>query len=312
MKKIITTSIFIWLFCYGISGANAAPKVVATIAPIHSLVTAVMEGAGAPTLLLRANTSPHSYQLRPSDARSLSSADVIFWVGPELEMFLSSPLNNLAPNANKVALVNTPNLKLLPARTGGVWSHDEKHSDEHDVHDAHNHLIDPHIWLSPNNARHIVSYVAQVLAETDPEHAELFKTNAQKLSEKLSALNDYGHNRIGSLTKIPFLVFHDGFRYFEDAFQLNAVGAIVTHPSRRPSGQRIKQLRTKISDSGVHCALHEPQFSSDILNVVIEDHNVRLGRIDPIGIDFAPGPTLYVELMRQNIDAIAACLESSG
>lgn len=310
MKKIRFSQALIGLFCCVIGSAYAAPKVVATIAPIHSLVASVMDGAGAPTLLLRANTSPHSYQLRPSDARSLSAAELIFWVGPELEMFLKSPLNNLAPNAKKVALVNTPNLTLLPARTGGVWSHDENHGDEHDVHDAHNHLVDPHIWLSPNNARHIVNYLAQVLAEIDPSHAELFNANAKKLSQNLAALNDYGHNRIGSLNKTPFLVFHDGFRYFEDAFQLNAVGAIVTHPSRRPSGQRIKQLRTRISDSKVHCALHEPQFSNDILNVVIENHDVRLGRIDPIGIDFTPGPTLYVDLMRQNIDAIAACLES--
>ena len=74
------------------SPAAAAPEVVASVAPIHSLVAAVMAGVGEPKLLVPPGASPHAYSLRPSEARALAGADIVFRVGPGLETFLDKPL----------------------------------------------------------------------------------------------------------------------------------------------------------------------------------------------------------------------------
>ncbi|MEI2773496.1 MAG: zinc ABC transporter substrate-binding protein [Candidatus Competibacter sp.] len=101
--------------------ALAEPKVVASIKPVHSLVAGVMQGIGEPRLLVPGGASPHQYSLRPSDARAISEADVVFWIGPELESFASKPLRNTEGKLRAVALLDAPGVVVLPLREGGAW-----------------------------------------------------------------------------------------------------------------------------------------------------------------------------------------------
>ncbi len=116
--------------------AAEAPKVVTSISPVHSLVAGVMEGVGEPQLLVRGGGSPHSYSLRPSDARALEQADVVFWIGEDLEVFMSKPLEALAGDAEVVELIEAPGIRLLDYREGGSW---EAHDDHGAGHDDHGH-----------------------------------------------------------------------------------------------------------------------------------------------------------------------------
>ncbi|GAB0056835.1 Zinc transport system substrate-binding protein [Candidatus Magnetaquicoccaceae bacterium FCR-1] len=118
----------------------SALEVVVSIKPLHALAAAVMETTGKPTLLIQGHVSEHTHALRPSDARLLSHAEVIFWAGPELEGYLKRPLENLAPQAHQVALLATPGLHRLPMRQGGVWEGDDHdHSKAGDDHDHADH-----------------------------------------------------------------------------------------------------------------------------------------------------------------------------
>ncbi len=101
--------------------AIAAPDVLVSIKPIHSLIAGVMEGVGTPGLIVAGSSSPHLYTLRPSDAQRLAKAGLIFWVGPVLEGFLAKPLAALAGSAEIVELDREPSVTLLPAREGGDW-----------------------------------------------------------------------------------------------------------------------------------------------------------------------------------------------
>jgi zinc transport system substrate-binding protein len=122
------------------AAASDPPKVVASIAPVHSLVAGVMAGVGEPVLLVKGGASPHTYALKPSDAAALAAADVVFRVGPGLEAFLDGPLQTLAGGARVVELAAAPGLTLLPVREGGVWeAHDHGHEGEADGHDADLH-----------------------------------------------------------------------------------------------------------------------------------------------------------------------------
>lgn len=134
--------------------AQEAPQVVASIKPVHSLVAGVMQGVGEPHLLVRGGASPHTYVMRPSDARALQAADVVVWVGEDLEIFLTGPISELG-DARTVELAEAQGIELLPTRAGGIWSghdhgdhagesheaamHDHAHDGAHDHADDHAH-----------------------------------------------------------------------------------------------------------------------------------------------------------------------------
>ena len=132
------------------SAAADAPAAVASIQPIHSLLAGVMEGAGSPHLLVRGNASPHTWSLRPSQARILQEADLVVWVGEDLESFLARPLRSLADDAYVLELSRAEGITLLPVREGGVWDehahHGEHGEDEHEDahHDEHGEGKDEH------------------------------------------------------------------------------------------------------------------------------------------------------------------------
>lgn len=123
-----------------VSAAAEPPAVVVSIKPLHGLASALMEGVGEPTLLLDGTASPHGYSLRPSEARALSDAELVFWVGPTLETFLIQPLDSLAEKADVVTAGGLRGLVFLEAREGGLW---EGHDHEAHAHEGH-HDDDDH------------------------------------------------------------------------------------------------------------------------------------------------------------------------
>ncbi|KZX94031.1 MAG: zinc ABC transporter substrate-binding protein [Sulfitobacter sp.] len=124
------------------------PAVATDIAPVHALVSQVMEGVGTPDLIVPPRSSPHGYAMRPSEARALSGADLVVWVGPLLTPWLADPLESLASSASHLALLEQPGTRVLAFREGATFeAHDhgdegrgaEEHPEKGDDHDAHGH-----------------------------------------------------------------------------------------------------------------------------------------------------------------------------
>jgi zinc transport system substrate-binding protein len=279
----------------------AAPKVVASIAPVHSLAAAIMGELGEPVQIVRGYGSPHAYQMRPSDAANLRDADLILWIGPTLETFLQRPLARHRDGARVVTLSSIPGLALLANRRGGVRRNDAHAHDESGSYD-------PHIWLSPFNAKLMAGAIARELSTLDPENADTYKTNRDKLSKSIDAMEARIASRLTPVLNTPFVVFHDAFQYFEASFGLNAVGSVTVSPDHMPSARRIKALREEIVASGARCVFREPQFESALVQVLLEDTGARTGVLDPLGTDVTRGPDAYFELMNANADALLACL----
>lgn len=278
--------------------AAAEVRVVASIAPIHSLVAGVMEGVGEPGLLVRNGGSPHSYTLRPSDARALNQADLIFWVGEKLETFLPRILDNLSNGPQIVELMENPQIRLLDGRKAGVW-------------DGHDHAgKDPHIWLSPANAKAIVRIAAEALNKHDPANADSYRANAARISRQIDQMAEAIRAQLAPLADEPFVLFHDSFRYFEDAFHLKPLGAVTVDPERMPGARRLAKLRREVARLKVKCVLREPQFSPKTATMIAEGTGARIGVVDPLGADLPPGPALYPQLMKNNARALAACLSA--
>ena len=141
---ILSILSFLTLF----TSANAEIKVVASIKPKHSLASYLMEGAGSPDLIVDGYASPHGFALKPSHAKMLQNADLIFWVGEDLENFLEKPLKSIAKKAEKIELMDIKGLKKLKFRERNIFDehdhgHKEDNHDDHakkeDDHDDHDH-----------------------------------------------------------------------------------------------------------------------------------------------------------------------------
>ena len=288
-----------------------APKVVVSIKPIHSLVASVMHGVGEPVLLVRGGASPHRYTMKPSDAKALSAADLVVWVGPELEGFLEKPLQANAPKATRLTLMDLKSLTLLQAREGGAWEpHDHGH--EHHDHKDHAHEdheeLNSHIWLNPANARAIVTATADALAAKDPADAEVYRTNADRTLQALDALDAELKATLAPLKDKPFVVFHDAYQYFEAHYDLSAVGSITVSPDRRPSAKRLSAIRAKIAGLNAACVFSEPQFEPTLVRTVVEGTKAKTGVLDPEGADLPEGEALYPTLMRNLAASLRGCL----
>ncbi len=297
-------------FALASQGVAAEPTVVTSIPPIHSLVAGVMEGIGEAHLLVKGGASPHTYALRPSDATLLNRADVVFWVGEDLEAFLVKPLAALGGGADVVALSKAPGLKLLAAREGGVWEEDEE---EHgrEAEGGHEHgTHDMHVWLDPANASAMVEAIVASLGRRDPAHAEAYAANGTRLRERIDGLNGEIKAALAPVAGKPFMVFHDAYQYFEEAFGLRAVGAISVAPQRLPGAKRLGELRGRLTSADVRCVFREPQFAPKLAETLVDGTKARIGVLDPLGAGLKAGPDLYFRLLKSDAEALRNCLES--
>lgn len=310
-----------------------APEVVVTIKPVHSLVAGLMAGVGEPALLITGAASPHSYSMRPSEARALEGADVVVWVGEGLETFLERPLQALAADARVVELAELEGMRLLAYREGGPWErhahdhdddqnhghdhdhdhgHDHGHDDDHDHDDHGRHrghgIHDMHLWLDPMNAVAMVEGVAAALAEDNPAHADRYRDNAAAVTARLEALHRELEAELADVRQRPYVVFHDAYQYFEARYGLNPVGSITVSPEQTPGAARLTEIRERIAAVDAVCVFSEPQFEPALIAVVTEGTKVRTGVLDPLGADLEAGPDTYVTLMRNLSASLRDCL----
>jgi zinc transport system substrate-binding protein len=296
-----------------------AVPVVASILPVHSLVSGVMAGVGKPNLLVPGGASPHSFALRPSDARRLEAAKAVFWVGPAIETFLVRPLNALARHAVVVALVDADGVVHLSFREGGPWAeHDHDHGHEHDHadradhgddQDHADHAIDAHMWLDPQNAIAFVGAIAEALAQADPANASVYATNARSLVGKLRALDEELRQALAPARNKPYIVFHDAYQYFEARYDLHPAGSITVSPELSPGARRLVEIRNRIKSDKAVCVFAEPQFEPKLIRTAIEGTDARAATLDPLGARLKPGPNAYFQLLRNLARDLTDCLE---
>ncbi len=286
---------------------STSPDVVASIAPLHSLAAKVMDGVGQPRLLVAGGLSPHTYAMKPSDAKALAKARAVFWIGPELERFLEKPLAALAGDGRVVRLGKADGVRTLPARKAGAWAeadHDHGHKQRHDDHDE----VDAHLWLDPNNAAHMVEAMVGALSRIDHNNAARYQANGKRTLAALRRLETEIRAALTPVAAVPYLVFHDAFQYFESRFGLTALGAVSVGSERSPGARRLAELRQRIRDQGAVCMFTHPHFEPALAKTVIEGTGARIGVLDDLGVGLAPGPGLYDELLRALARSLVDCL----
>ncbi|WP_417206790.1 zinc ABC transporter substrate-binding protein [Antarctobacter sp.] len=298
------------------------PRVVTDIGPVESLTAIVMGDLGTPDRLLQPGDSPHHMALKPSQARALSGADVVIWIGPDLTPQLAGQIGTLAVSARSLPLAELPATHLLPARDTGLFPHDhdedehhddhnevhEDHAEEHDDHDDdHGHgLHDPHVWLSPENATHWLTEIADALAIADPDNAETYRANARSGADTIAKAVAEASTTLAPLNGRPLAVAHDAYQYFEDHFGLTVLGAISDAEANTPGPARLAALRDGLATDKPACLLIEPGTDPRLLNIV-EGSGVPTATLDPLGTDLPQGATLYPELIADMARRIMTC-----
>ena len=305
------------------SPAKADIKVVASIKPIHSLASYLMDGLGKPDLIVDGYASPHGFAMKPSHAKMLQNADLIFWVGEDLESFLEKPLNSIAKKAEKIELMEIKGLNKLEFRERNIFEgHDDHGHDEHkkkDEHKEHGHKEDkhddhhehahgehdPHIWLDPMNAKVILKEMAEHLIENDQKNASTYKANLKKALKDLDKLTKKVKSDLNKDFKS--IVFHDAYQYFEKRFDVNVLGAFTVNTDVLPGAEQLSEIREIIEHDKVSCVFSEPQFNPDIINAVAKDMNIKTGVLDPLGATLTPGKTLYFDLISNMSKSFKSC-----
>ena len=316
IKKLpLIASLFSLLVIF--TPANADVKVVTSIKPIHSLASYLMDGVGKPDLIVDGYASPHGFALKPSHAKMLQNADLIFWVGEDLENFLEKPLKSIAKKAEKIELMEIKGLKKLEFRERNIFEgHDDHGHDEHKEHghkedkhdDHHEHAHgehDPHIWLDPMNAKVILSEMAEHLIEKDQENASKYKANLKNAHKDLDKLTKKVKSELNKDFKS--IVFHDAYQYFEKRFDVNVLGAFTVNTDVLPGAEQLSEIREIIEHDKVTCVFSEPQFNPDIINAVAKDTNIKTGVLDPLGATLNPGKKLYFDLISNMSKSFKTC-----
>ncbi|MBE1237751.1 zinc ABC transporter substrate-binding protein [Phaeovibrio sulfidiphilus] len=313
-----------------------APRVAVSIAPLHSLVSAVMSGAGTPDLIMDAGRSPHGYALKPSDALTIDRADLVVWVGPELETAFARSLSGIQEKHPErvMEIKDLEGMTLYPVRSDAALedsgAHDDDHADhdDHDGHEAegphaepaaahdgdddhghHHHEgeLDAHLWLDPKNAAVVVQAVARHLADIDPGNADLYAENARTTLMRLDVLDAKIREEMGGPGAISYVSFHDGFQYFDKRYGAQPAGFLTFHPETPLSAARTVAVRDLLTRHHIPCLFAEPQFSRDVVDRLIAGTPAKALTVDPLGYGITPGPDLYFETLERIAHTYSAC-----
>jgi zinc transport system substrate-binding protein len=332
----ILSTISLLLF---MSFANAETKVIASIKPLHSLVSYVMDGVGTPDILVDGSSSPHTFQLKPSHATMLQEADIVFWIGEDLESFLETPLKSIAKNSRHIALMESDEIELLKFREKNIFGGHDEHGDEHnehdehadehgnehdehadehgnehdehgdehdDHHDGHAHSEhDIHFWLDPEIAKTIVKIVTRELSQIDPANASTYISNSTKAMNEIDQLIKDTKSKINS--NASYVVFHDAYQYFEKRFGVEVAGALTVNPEVLPGAKQLSEIREVIEHENINCLFSEPQFNPSIAETIASDTGIKSAIIDPLGAELDPGKDLYFDLIGDIASSFESC-----
>ncbi len=270
------------------SAVESAPSVVVTIKPLHSLVAGVMKGVSDPYLLLKRGESAHHLTLKPSQAKEIHNADLLIWVGPAFENFLSKIVKDKA--LPSLSLMSVEGVQLLPVRG-----------------DVHNAEIDGHIWLSPINAIEITRAVVDRLAAIDPINSQIYRENGKRLVRRLMDLDEKLEAQLKPVQDRPYIIYHDALRYFEWRYGLNG-GAVAQHSELQLSVKDVVRVKRFIVENGVSCLFYEPSLQPRLLAVLIGESGVKKHMIDPMGIKIKAGVESYFTILESIAQVFERCL----
>ncbi|MCG3864621.1 MULTISPECIES: zinc ABC transporter substrate-binding protein ZnuA [unclassified Photobacterium] len=294
-------------------------NVVTTIKPLNLIVSELTQGAATSTAILPPGVSPHDYALRPSDVKKLNNADLVIWVGPQLETFLTKLM---ATNPNSFALTQQAGINFLnyggeKATQHAEHSDHEGHDDHadhdgHDDHAGHHHDhsgLNPHFWMGPKQTIEAANVITKALIKHDPLHKTVYLDNLSTFTSEVNQAVTDLNAELKPVSNKGYYVFHDGYGYFEHQFDLNNLGHFTVEPDRRPGAKTLITIRKALQDNKAYCVFSEPQFSPAVVDSVTSGTDVNIGTLDPMATNVKEGKGGYVRFIKELGQSFAKCLK---
>lgn len=291
-----------------------AIEVLTTIKPLGFIAAAITDGVSEPKVLLPTGASPHDFSLRPSDIRSINSADLVVWVGPELEGFMAKPLAN---HPHALALTQVEGMPLFNYATQdshGSHDHDDhdhaahEHGDHDEGHEGHHHEgVDPHIWLGPTQSKVIAKAIASELGKLDPANQARYDANLAAFDTKVDAKDKVIAGQMKAVNEKGYFVFHEAYGYWERHYGMSSKGHFTVSPERRPGAKTLVDIRKALEEKQASCIYAEPQFSPAVIESVARNTGAKVLLLDEVGEQVPLGPDGYPQFMQQLADAFAQC-----
>lgn len=295
----------------GAATVPAHAAVVASIKPLGFIAAAIADGVTPTEVLLPDGASEHDYALRPSDVKRLQSADLVVWVGPEMEAFMQKSVKQLAEQ-KQVQLAALPGVKPLLMKGDDDDEHGHEghdHSAENSDKDHHHGEYNMHIWLSPEVARLSAVAIHDKLVELMPQNRAKLDANLQTFELGLANIDKQVGSVLAPLKGKGYFVFHDAYGYFEKHYGLTPLGHFTVNPEIQPGAQRLHDIRTQLVEQKAVCVFAEPQFRPAVINAVARGTNVRSGTLDPLGIEVKLGKDSYMQFLSGLANQYASCLK---
>lgn len=277
-------------------------RVLTTLKPLALIVNELVDGVAENNILLDKMSSPHDYALRPSDIKKIQQADLIIWIGPQLESFMVSVLKDR--HKGVVTLLNTSRIHSVD-----FFEHHyaKKQNNTSDMRQDHTG-VDPHIWLGIEQARDIAVYVTASLIKSDSEHSVDYQKNLNRFLTQLERKNQQIRSELAPVSQQGYFVFHDAYGYFEDSFAMNHLGHLMLDPSRQPGAKTLAKIRADIKAKKAQCVFREPQFESAFIKMLLDGTDVEEGTLDPLATDVEIKSGAYFVFLQELADEMSRCL----
>ncbi|WP_130835242.1 zinc ABC transporter substrate-binding protein ZnuA [[Erwinia] mediterraneensis] len=316
IKKPLTFTLFAVTLAASLA-TRAQANVVASLKPIGFITAAIADGVTPVDVLLPDGASEHDYALRPSDIKRLKNADLVVWIGPEMEAFMTRSVASLSAEKN-LQLAALPGVQpLLIAGAEEDEEHEAGHTSENSeesaaAHHHHDHgQYNMHLWLSPEIARQSAVAIHGKLLELMPQSKAKLDANLQQFEAGLAKANEAINTQLAPVRNKGYFVFHDAYRYFEKHYGLSPTGHFTVNPEIQPGAQRLHQIRTALVEQKTVCVFAEPQFRPAVIDAVARGTQVRKGTLDPLGTGISLTKDSYVKFLSQLSSQYASCLNGA-
>ncbi|HHF4806450.1 TPA: zinc ABC transporter substrate-binding protein ZnuA [Haemophilus influenzae] len=328
MKKLLKISAISAALLSAPMMANA--DVLASVKPLGFIVSSIADGVTGTQVLVPAGASPHDYNLKLSDIQKVKSADLVVWIGEDIDSFLDKPISQIE-RKKVITIADLADVKPLLSKAhhehfheDGDHDHDHKHEHKHDHKHDHDHdhkhehkhdhdhheglTTNWHVWYSPAISKIVAQKVADKLTAQFPDKKALIAQNLSDFNRTLAEQSEKITAQLANVKDKGFYVFHDAYGYFNDAYGLKQTGYFTINPLVAPGAKTLAHIKEEIDEHKVNCLFAEPQFTPKVIESLAKNTKVNVGQLDPIGDKVTLGKNSYATFLQSTADSYMECL----
>lgn len=323
MKKLLKISAISAALLSAPMMANA--DVLASVKPLGFIVSSIADGVTGTQVLVPAGASPHDYNLKLSDIQKVKSADLVVWIGEDIDSFLDKPISQIE-RKKVITIADLADVKPLLSKAHHEHFHEDgdhdhkhehkhdhkhehKHDHEHHDHDHHEGLTTNwHVWYSPAISKIVAQKVADKLTVQFPDKKALIAQNLSDFNRTLAEQSEKITAQLANVKDKGFYVFHDAYGYFNDAYGLKQTGYFTINPLVAPGAKTLAHIKEEIDEHKVNCLFAEPQFTPKVIESLAKNTKVNVGQLDPIGDKVTLGKNSYATFLQSTADSYMECL----